>query len=77
MTDAERQECIVPHRHPNNSGAFSFPFFPSGFGLQHTVPTRVLDDKSYLSRRETRPLLTMATVQVLYILASHILSRVP
>lgn len=77
MTDAERQECILPHRHLQQFRGFSFPFFPSGFGLQHTEPTRILDDKSYLSRMETRPLLTMATVQVLYIFASHISSRLP
>jgi hypothetical protein len=59
----------------NNVGAFYFSLYPSGFGLQHTVPTRIYDDKSYLSRKETRPLLTMATVQVLYILASHIASQ--
>lgn len=28
------------------SGLFHFSLFPSGFGLQHTEPTRILYDKS-------------------------------
>ena len=78
MTDAEKQECILPHRHLESCRGFLiFPFFL--LVSVCSIPSRLVSSMTshYLSRKETRPLLTMASVQVLYILASHVACQLP